>query len=198
MDNVVVLKGSSSGLELVYDKNTDFETVLDKLEEKLKSSASFFNQEVGVIVDDTELTCEQKQKLSELFSLYGLKYVNKCQANLKDNDDREDTPQVLIVSRTIRGGQSIEFEGSVFIFGDVNPNAKVVAGGDVVIVGTCRGVVHAGAFGNRQATITADRLMASQLRIADIIACAPDNLPEPQGTERARIVDSRVLIESVI
>ncbi len=47
----------------------------------------------------------------------------------------------LLTNPTLRGGQAVETEGSVIVFGNVNPGAQITAGGSVDIRGTCRGVV---------------------------------------------------------
>jgi septum site-determining protein MinC len=101
----------------------------------------------------------------------------------------------LVIARTLRGGQEVVHNGSVVIFGDVNPGAEVIAGGDIIIHGACRGVAHAGAYGNTEATITANTLVASQLRIAGMIARAPDDLDKPEYKETARIKSGIVIIE---
>ena len=81
----------------------------------------------------------------------------------KNNFDQADT---LLVQRSLRSGQSIHHTGSVVIMGDVNPGAEVIAGGNIVVMGSFRGVAHAGAQGDESATITAFRLRPTQLRIA--------------------------------
>lgn len=70
---------------------------------------------------------------------------------------------------SLRSGQKIEVEGSIVIFGDVNSGAEVMATENIVILGTLRGLAHAGARGNMQAIIVATTLDAVQLRIANII-----------------------------
>lgn len=69
----------------------------------------------------------------------------------------------------IRSGQKIEFEGSLVVMGDVNDGAEVIAGENIVIVGTLRGLAHAGAKGNKDAIISASSIEAPQLRIANIV-----------------------------
>ena len=69
----------------------------------------------------------------------------------------------------MRSGQKIEFEGSLVILGDVNGGAEVVAGENVVVLGTLRGLAHAGANGNKSAIIAANSIEALQIRIANII-----------------------------
>src|SRR5574339_735636 len=72
----------------------------------------------------------------------------------------------MFLSRTIRSGTSIEFAGHVVVLGDVNPGAEIIAEGNVIIWGRLRGMVHAGAKGNRAAVICALELSPMQLRIA--------------------------------
>jgi len=98
----------------------------------------------------------------------------------------EDT--ALFLNRTLRSGTRIEFAGHVVVLGDVNPGAEIVAEGNVIIWGRLRGMVHAGAKGNRKAVICALDLSPTQLRIADEVSGAlkPRENPKP---EIARIND---------
>lgn len=70
---------------------------------------------------------------------------------------------------SLRSGQKIEVEGSILIFGDVNSGAEVMATENIIVLGTLRGLAHAGARGNMQAIIATNTLDAVQLRIANII-----------------------------
>jgi len=92
----------------------------------------------------------------------------------------------LFLTRTLRSGTRIEFAGHVVILGDVNPGAEIVADGNVMIWGRLRGMVHAGAKGNRSAVICALDLSPMQLRIADEVS-APLNPREYPRPEIARI-----------
>ena len=104
--------------------------------------------------------------------------------------------ETLFVDRTVRGGQKITYNGSVVITGDVNPGSAVVAAGNILIKGICRGVVHAGAYGQLAATITAGRMRAAQIRIAGMIARSPDVPEEVDYPETARLSDDgAVMIE---
>lgn len=85
----------------------------------------------------------------------------------------EDT--AMLVHKTLRSGMRIEFAGHVIVFGDVNSGAEVIAGGSVIIWGRLRGVVHAGAQGNRAAVVCALELFPTQLRIASEIAVSPEH-----------------------
>lgn len=88
----------------------------------------------------------------------------------------------LFISKTIRSGTRIEYPGNIVIIGDVNPGAEVIAEGNVVVWGRVRGVIHAGAKGNRNAFICALDLSANQLRIADEVSAMlkPQKDPRPE------------------
>lgn len=68
---------------------------------------------------------------------------------------------------SLRSGQRLEFEGSLVIIGDVNAGAEVIASENIVILGTLRGLAHAGAKGNKDAVIEASDIESLQIRIAD-------------------------------
>jgi septum site-determining protein MinC len=70
---------------------------------------------------------------------------------------------------SLRSGQRLEDEGSVVILGDVNSGAEIIAADNIVVLGTLRGLAHAGAKGNTKAIIAAGKLDAVQIRIANIV-----------------------------
>ena len=70
---------------------------------------------------------------------------------------------------SLRSGQKIEEDGSIVIMGDVNSGAEVVAADNIVVLGTLRGLAHAGAKGNTKAVIATGKLDTVQLRIANIV-----------------------------
>ena len=70
---------------------------------------------------------------------------------------------------SLRSGQKMEEDGSIVILGDVNSGAEVVAADNIVVLGTLRGLAHAGAKGNTKAIIAAGKLDTVQLRIANIV-----------------------------
>lgn len=108
------------------------------------------------------------------------------------------TKSALAVRKNIRSGQKISYDGTLIIFGDVNAGAELEAAGHILVLGALRGVAHAGCKGDKNAVIYANQLSSVQLRIADLIARAPDgentkrNIPEI-----ARIMDNYLVIEEV-
>jgi septum site-determining protein MinC len=65
----------------------------------------------------------------------------------------------------------------------------------VIVWGRVRGTVHAGALGDRTAVICALDLAPTQLRIADLIARAPDG-QAGRRPEIARVVEDQISVES--
>lgn len=102
----------------------------------------------------------------------------------------------LLVHRgTLRSGDHLQADGTVLLLGDVNPGARISAGGHVLVWGRLRGIAHAGCTGNSDARIVALQLRPLQLRIAAAVARGPEGLPPAGLAEEARIVDGAIQID---
>ena len=97
--------------------------------------------------------------------------------------------QLHKVMYTCRAGTSIEVEGHLVIFGDVNPGATIKATGDIIIFGALRGVAHAGCGGNDNAMIIAFDLRPTQIRLNKKVARSPE---EEQQSKRTVKIDAEV------
>lgn len=103
--------------------------------------------------------------------------------------------RTLPVKRTLRSGATVQFEGDVIVYGDLNPGAQVIAAGNVIVLGALKGMVHAGASGDEAAFIMALDLKPTQLRIGRKIAIAPTHRGEGWQPELANVVDGQIVIE---
>jgi septum site-determining protein MinC len=108
-------------------------------------------------------------------------------------EDEGPMTEGMVVRRTLRSGQSLRHPGHIVVIGDVNPGAEIVAGGDIVVWGRVRGVVHAGALGDEGAVICALDLSPMQLRIAGHIARSPEErrrtaVPEMASVRQGQLV----------
>ncbi len=124
--------------------------------------------------------------------------VNEPRVAEKKGEEKElGDANTFLVKRTLRSGQHIRYDGNVAVLGDVNPGAEIIASGDILVLGSFRGVAHAGATGNEKSIVAAFRLNPTQLRIANFITRAPDgDVAGPAVPEVARIKDGRVVIEA--
>lgn len=84
-----------------------------------------------------------------------------------------DEANAVICAQTFRSGQRYESEHSLIVIGDVNWGAEIVSGGDIFVLGTLRGVAHAGAFAQEESSnskrIFALHLDPTQLRIGAVL-----------------------------
>lgn len=111
-------------------------------------------------------------------------------------DGRAIAADPLIIHRgTLRSGDHLEADGSVLLLGDVNPGARISAGGHVLVWGRLRGIAHAGRNGDATALIVALQLRPLQLRIADIVARGPEEIPPPGLAEEARVEEGTIRID---
>jgi len=101
----------------------------------------------------------------------------------------------ILVHRTLRSGYSLTYPGHVTVLGDINPGAEVIASGNILVWGRLRGLVHAGAEGDRGALVCALDISPTQLRIAGQIARLEKRRGKSQP-EMARLQDDEVIIEA--
>lgn len=146
--------------------------------------------ELWTVISTNPITEAAAQELGLVISL-GLPHSRAPEAATAGGE--EPVVEGMVVRRTLRSGQSLRYPGHVVVIGDVNPGAEVVAGGDIVVWGRVRGVVHAGALGDEGAVICALDLTPTQLRIAGHIARSPEEqrrkpVPEMASMRKGKIV----------
>jgi septum site-determining protein MinC len=101
-----------------------------------------------------------------------------------------------MIRKTLRGGRTVQSQGHVVVFGDVNPGAEIIAGGDIVVWGRIRGIVHAGANGDETAVVCALDMTPTQLRIAGYITVAPSDKRHKAKPEMALIRNRQIIVEA--
>lgn len=217
-EEMVKIKGGRSGLSLTFAPEASFEDILHHLQGKLESGSGFFLRGTMVFLPRDVLTDAQREKLQKLFHEHGLicrvqpleeeNHPEKSQAAYATAAESQpqaapaasqnpDVQEMLVVNKTVRGGQEIRTKSSVLVCGNVNPGAQIIAGGSIDVRGICRGMVHAGAFGDTSAIVVADHLMPTQIRIASFIARSPDHMDMTEKAERASIKDGQIVIEPI-
>ena len=211
MGDIVTIKGLKYGLQLTFAKGATFDDVQANLLDKLQSGNGFFMRGTTVFVPKDYFAEEQNEALRKMFHRHGMLFSTELKRpNLappsrdsqkvsapKPKAAVEEAQKMTVINHTVRGGQEVKVNCSVLICGNVNPGAQVIAGGSIDIRGTCRGFVHAGAFGDKTAFVVADRLMPAQIRIADLVARAPDEEFTASQAERAMIRDNQIIFEPV-
>ena len=67
----------------------------------------------------------------------------------------------------MRSGQILRATGDILVLGDVNPNGRIEAGGNIHIAGKLKGIVHAGVNGNEEAIVSASHFEPTHVLIAN-------------------------------
>lgn len=199
------IKGTIEGLIIHIEGTPLFENIKSELTNKLESHKGFFKSAVFCLEGGNNLDQEQKQSLIELCVDNGMIHndtiltttIGKDRQNPQRNSNNADDFDNMVINRNIRSGQKVIAKKDLVVVGNVNPGAELVAGGNIVIMGSLKGMAHAGAEGNLFATITAQEMLPSQIRIADIVAYNPDkNKPAPMSqTEIAYVKDNKIVVE---
>ena len=112
---------------------------------------------------------------------------------LRDARESDDT---LFLRRTVRSGQAIHHPSNVVVLGDVNPGAEIVAGGDIIVWGVLRGMVHAGYPDNENALVCSLQLAPVQLRIAHLLSRPPEGFEAQPRPEIATIREGQIVVEA--
>jgi septum site-determining protein MinC len=110
--------------------------------------------------------------------------------------DGRDTEDTLFLRRTVRSGQAIHHHSNVVVLGDVNPGAEIVAGGDIIVWGVLRGMVHAGYPENDMAIVCALQLTPVQLRISHLLSRPPEGFEAQSQAEVATIKQGQIVVET--
>ncbi len=218
---LVKIKGGAGGFQLMVDSSAELADVQQELEKKLSEHPEFFPEGTEFQLVVADLSRSVRSGLKDFLTHKGLSVSSGGQPFLKRQEQQDSSAtgagpyaqsartgqqaggltgeqQVMtVINRTVRNGEEITSQGSVMICGNVNPGAKIVAAGSIDVRGSCRGIVHAGAMGDYQAFVVADRLMPMQIRIANLIARSPDNPEKSEYAEKAYIKDGQIIIEPI-
>ncbi|MDI6812514.1 MAG: septum site-determining protein MinC [Desulfitobacteriaceae bacterium] len=205
------IKGTRDGLVLYLDPNVEFQIVLDELKHYLGESSQFLQgATVRCYAGERGYNAEELQALTSTLASYNLelsgwlkaaevygKTTRPSDVEREKGDESMAEGNCLFIDRTLRSGNSVQYEGHVVVLGDVNPGAEIISTGNIVVLGALRGVAHAGASGNRLATVSAYHLIPTQLRIADLLTRAPDGEDTWRGPEIARVKEGQLIVEGL-
>lgn len=210
---IIKFKGIQEGL-LIIVEGSNIEEIKKELDKKIMETSEFYEGIKFLGVESKSLTNDEILDLNLM-----LKYKYDLDINLKtafnellhptiekDYKVKEESTESFVeefkgemtkfIYGTLRSGQEIEYEGHIVVVGDVNPGAVLKANGNVVILGILRGIVYAGLGGDENSIIAAYKLIASQLKICNIIGRAPDETEFDHSVpEVVRLIDGKLVIE---
>lgn len=179
MNRFVTVKSNKYGLIIRLKEGAPFDALLHEVEQIFKDTVNFFGKtKLAVSFEGRILTKDQEQQLIDLIC-HTAQIEIVC---IIDNDEKREKMYKRLVEEsldeiskkdglfckgTLHKKQVLESETSVVILGDVEPGATVVAKGSIIILGTLKGSVYAGAAGDNHAHIVSLSMQPRQLKIGD-------------------------------
>ena len=222
MKPAVALKGMRDGIAVHIDDQADFVSIIEMLRQKVLDGKRFFaGANTRVYFKGRKLTPEEESTLlgiiSNVVGVYAIpQQTDEPEVSLQPPDNE---PEQIVEPETIqekasknftesncafyrsglRSGQTIKYSGSVVIMGDVNPGSEVVADGNVVVLGSLKGLAHAGASGDESCFVLANIMQPVQLRIANVISSMPKSEQKKQTAKPsyAYVKDGKVCIAAL-
>ncbi len=198
MNNPVIIKGNKYGIVVVLDAELGFEELKEKIADKFRDSAKFFDKaQMAISFEGRILTNEEQRDILNIIAEETELHV-VC---VIENDPQKEevfkkalNEKLMELSNTtgqfykgnLRSGQVLESETSIIVIGDVNPGARIVSKGNIIVLGALKGTVFAGATGNTNSFVLALSMNPVQIRIADTIARSPDR-PVKEGLKETKI-----------
>lgn len=183
MSPAISFQVRKKGVIINLDSEKKYADIKSELIKHVNKANNFFaGTDIYLNVTGHRFKLEEITELIEIIKDYNdinEVYIDNTIENKKTKVKNKKTEiknkkDTLLIERTIRSGQRVKYPTNVVIMGDINPGAVVIAGGDIIVLGKLKGVVHAGADGSYDAKIFAMCLEATQLRIANVISRSPD------------------------
>lgn len=186
MNNPVIIKGNKFGIIVVLDTEMPFDELKEKIAEKFRESSKFFDKaQMALSFEGRKLTSEEQREILNIIAeetqLHVVCIIEEDPQTEQVFKKALDEKLMELSNSTgqfykgnLRSGQVLESETSIIIIGDINPGAKIVSKGNVIVLGALKGSVFAGATGNTNSFVLALDMNPVQIRIGDVIARSPD------------------------
>lgn len=177
----VKIKGQKKGLIFILDDKCGFDELVSELQYKLENTHTNILTgpiiHVNIKTGQRVMTPKEKERVKQTLAKKGNLIVQKFEhIELKDKPDLSELQlqQLKVLKGVIRSGQTIQEKGDILYIGDVNPGGNITSTGSIFVMGSLRGMAHAGIAGDQQAVIASSYLKPTQLRIAEQISRPPD------------------------
>ncbi|EPD54292.1 septum site-determining protein MinC [Paenisporosarcina sp. FSL H8-0542] len=176
---LVYIKGTKDGLVLRLDDQCAYAELVEELKRKVSDEG--IDGQAEVLLQLGNRFCSEEQTKELIASVHTSPHlrVSRVQSDvisIEESNRRILERQSETFVGIVRSGQIVRAEGDLVVVGDVNPNGKVIAGGNIFVLGRLKGIAHAGANGNKEAVIAASWLEATHLMIHEALEIMTDEL----------------------
>lgn len=180
MHNAVVIKGNKAGMTVYLDQDLPFAELLEAVKTKFRETAKFWGApQMTLTLEGRELSAEEEFQIVnaitensdiEILCLidHDANRIERCEKALNEKLMELSAQTGQFYKGNLRDGDVLESEASMVIIGDVEKGAKVMAKGNVIVLGRLSGTVCAGITGNMNAVIVAFEMSPVQVKIADL------------------------------
>ena len=178
MHNTVVIKGNKSGLTVYLDPAPAFQEILSDVADKFRESAKFWGSvQMALTLEGRDMTAAEEfavvntiteNSQIEILCLldHDINRIERCEKALNEKLMELNSRTGQFYKGNLKRGETLESEASIVIIGDVGHGAKVMARGNIIVLGLLNGTACAGAAGDSSCVITALEMAPMQLRIA--------------------------------
>ena len=144
-----IMENSTIQIISILDNDSELEK---RMKDRMDEHNHAMEQQSGRIIH------QQTEMTEEMYAQYAM--AQNCNAEFYKGN--------------LRSGQVLECAASVTLIGDVNPGAKIISDGNIVVLGALKGNAHAGVNGNDNCFIFALEMSPIQLQIGQYYAKSPD------------------------
>lgn len=208
MPQPVILKSNPHGINLILDKNLPFGELKQEILKKFKESDKFFkNARIGLSFEGRDLSqaeeCEILELISANTSIEIVCIIDRDESKdafyidkIKEFDEIQLGRTGEFYKGTLRSGQVFECETSLIVLGDVNPGAKIIAKGNIVVLGSLKGNAYAGAAGDENTFVAALDMDPVQIKIGNVIGRSADKGPLSAIKSRRKAMEPQMAVVS--
>lgn len=208
MSQPVVLKSNRYGINLILDADMPFGQLEEAILEKFRESEKFFkNAKIAISFEGRRLSQEEEFSILDMIakntSIQVICVVDQDEMREQMYKEKIDSYYQDVADNTgefykgtLRSGQVLKCDTSIVIIGDVNPGAKIIAKGNIVILGSLKGNAYAGAAGDESCFVTALDMNPVQIKIGNVIGRSADRGPWEAIRNRHRTMDPQIALVS--
>ncbi|MGN0395694.1 MAG: septum site-determining protein MinC [Coprococcus sp.] len=194
----VIIKANSQGIVVVSDSTLSYDSMVSAVKNKFRQCTAIFKDscDMPVTVKGPNLTDEEyRELLEQLNCIEGIKthfteakkektalpakYISAphiasfCKEEITTNDaimpiTELNIPGNYIFKGTIRSGEELSIKSSVIIMGNVEKNAAVISGGNIIVLGKLLGQAIAGKTKSTNRFIMALSMKPEYIQIGNI------------------------------
>ena len=208
MSQAVVIKSNKYGINLILDADMPFGQLEEAILEKFRESEKFFkNAKIAISFEGRRLSQEEEFSILDMIakntSIQVICVVDQDEMREQMYKEKIDSYYQDVADNTgefykgtLRSGQVLKCDTSIVIIGDVNPGAKIIAKGNIVILGSLKGNAYAGAAGDESCFVTALDMDPVQIKIGNVIGRSADRGPWEAIRNRHRTMDPQIALVS--